>query len=89
MQEREKLRRAQQQVATTVGFYIHFAVFAFVILLLFAINLTVLSEEWWVQWPLLGWGLGVFAHGLAVFMRQPRFIRRWQIRKIAQLKSEM
>ncbi len=38
---------------------------------LVAINLLNTSV-WWVQWPLLGWGFGVLAHGLAVRAKTAR-----------------
>jgi 2TM domain len=89
MNEHEKLVRAQGQVEAITGFYIHLVVFVLVMVLLFFINWKVLDELWWVQWPLLGWGIGVVAHALAVFGQQPRFITNWQLRKIKQLKDRM
>lgn len=88
MDEQTKLARAKQQVEAMTGFYIHLVVFTLVILLLFAINYTD-GPDWWVQWPLLGWGAGVLAHGLAVFGRMPNRITHWQLRKIRQLKERM
>jgi len=81
--------RAQRQVEAITGFYIHFVVFVLVMILLFVINLKVLDEVWWVQWPLLGWGIGIVAHAFAVFGQQPRFVTNWQLRKIKQLRDKM
>ncbi len=89
MDEHEKFARAQQQVEAMTGFYIHLVVFVLVMALLLVINWTVLDEFWWVQWPLLGWGIGILAHGFAVLGQPPRFIRNWQLRKIKQLKDKM
>jgi hypothetical protein len=89
MDEREKIALAQRQVEAITGFYIHFVVFVLVMTLLLVINLKVLDEVWWVQWPLLGWGIGILAHALAVFGQQPRFITNLQLRKIKQLKDKM
>jgi hypothetical protein len=44
---------------------------------------------WWVQWPILGWRIGVIAHGLAVFGSWPNFITDWQLRKIKELKDRV
>jgi len=89
MDEHEKLVRAQRQVEAITGFYIHLVVFILVMALLLVVNLTVLDELWWVQWPLLGWGIGIVAHAFAVFGQQPRFVTNWQLRKIKQLKDKM
>ena len=89
MDEHEKLARAQRQVEAITGFYIHLVVFVLVMTLLLVINLKVLDEVWWVQWPLFGWGIGIVAHALAVYGQQPRFVTNWQLRKIKQLKDKM
>jgi 2TM domain len=44
---------------------------------------------WWVQWPFLGWGLGVALHAWAVYGTTPNFIAKWQLRKIKELKDKM
>ena len=88
MDEREKLARATQQVEAITGFYIHFAVFVVVMVLLLIIN-WLASPFWWVQWPFLGWGLGVLLHAWAVFGQVPNFITSWQLRKIKQVKDRM
>jgi hypothetical protein len=87
--EEAKLRRAREDVAAIKGFYIHLLVYALVIALLFVINILT-SSPWWVQWPLLGWGIGVLAHGLAVFGRAPpRWVTNWEAKKIQELKDKM
>jgi hypothetical protein len=50
-----------------VGFFIHLAVFIAVNALLIFINLATSSDHLWFRWPLLGWGIGIFFHALAVF----------------------
>lgn len=89
MDEHEKAARAAKQVEALTGFYIHFIVFVFVIAVLFVANWLATPGVWWVQWPLLGWGIGVVAHGLVVFGSMPNFITRWQLRKIKELKDRM
>jgi len=52
----------------TKGFLIHLAAFLAVNALLIAINLTQDPKDSWFIWPLLGWGIGIGAHGLALFL---------------------
>ncbi len=88
MDEQAKLARAKQKVEAMMGFYIHLIVFTLVIILLFAINYAD-GPDWWVQWPLLGWGIGIAVHAFAVFGRMPNRITLWQLRKIRDLKERM
>ena len=88
MNEEAKLNRARRNVAAIKGFYTHLLVYVLVMALLFFINIAV-SSVWWVQWPLLGWGIGVLAHGLAVFAQvPPRWVSNWEARKIEELKEK-
>ena len=54
-----------------MAFYVHLAVYLFVNALLIAINLlTSAGERLWFQWPLLGWGIGVFVHAIVTSVRR-------------------
>ena len=88
MDEQEKLAYARQRVDSMFGFYIHAAVFVAVIAILSAVN-VLSSSQWWVQWPFLGWGVGLAAHALIVFGRTPRFVQQWQERKIDEIKNSL
>jgi len=50
------------------GLYIHAAVYAAVNALLITINLSTATGRLWFQWPLLGWGFGVFVHAVVAFV---------------------
>jgi 2TM domain len=55
-----------------LGFKIHFACYVAVNLLLIAINLLTTPNIIWFYWPLLGWGIGIIAHGTAVYYKTGR-----------------
>jgi hypothetical protein len=88
MNEHEKAVLAQRRVEAITGFYIHLVVFVVVMALLLAVNVQT-GSDWWVQWPLMGWGIGVIAHAFAVFAGMPGFVTRWQLRKIKEIKDSM
>ena len=88
MNEHDKAVAASRQVEAITAFYIHLAVFVVVIGILAAVNIMT-APDWWVQWPLLGWGIGVLGHSVAVFGRMPAFVTRWQLRKIRDIKETM
>ena len=54
----------------TRGFLIHLGVYVLVVGLLAALNLYRNPGNLWFIWVLLGWGIGVAAHGLAVLLQR-------------------
>lgn len=75
-------RRAIRYVRDLKAFYSHAATYAVVIFGLFVINLfTGISTPWFI-WPMLGWGVGVAAHGLSVFEVMSLFSPDWEKREI-------
>jgi hypothetical protein len=87
MTEAQKIARAERKVQAMTGFYIHLATFVIVMFMLLALNFT--DPVWWVQWPLIGWGLGVVAHYWLVFGNGAERLAKWQLKKIYELKSQM
>jgi hypothetical protein len=67
---------ARKPERARTGFFIHLLVYVLVNAGLIAINLTTSTEHLWFKWPLIGWGIGVVAHALAVFVFRRRSPRR-------------
>jgi hypothetical protein len=86
--DREKYLAAKAHVAALKGFYIHLTVFLAVIVGLGAID-YLSGGKWWVQWPLLGWGLGVLAHGFVVYNPHALSTQSWEERKIKETMAKM
>jgi hypothetical protein len=68
MPDSEGYDQAKKRVEAKIGFYIHLVVYVGVNLLLLIINLVRSPQYLWFKWPLFGWGIGVFFHGLSVFV---------------------
>lgn len=64
--ERRRYERARARVETLKGFYVHATVYVVVNAALLVLNVLV-GGGWWFYWPLLGWGIGLAVHALAVF----------------------
>jgi hypothetical protein len=63
----ERIERiARRRAGAKMGWYIHASVYVIVNLLLMAIALS--NGQAWFIYPALGWGVGLAAHGIAVFM---------------------
>jgi transcriptional regulator with XRE-family HTH domain len=69
---------AFNQVRKLKGFYIHLAQYVLVIAVLTVINALTTPNRWWVQWVIMGWGIGVFFHWLQISERFSFFGSKWE-----------
>jgi hypothetical protein len=81
MEDQEAYRRAKHRVQAKIGFYIHLAVYVGVNALLVLINLVTIPDYIWFKWPMMGWGIGLFFHGMATFV--------FSGRKFTEIKEKM
>ncbi len=66
---RDAERVARRRAGAKMGWYVHAAVYLLVNLGLVALSAG--QGRSWAAYPLLGWGLGLLVHGLAVFAAMP------------------
>ncbi|WP_420476536.1 2TM domain-containing protein [Noviherbaspirillum sp. ST9] len=71
MERTPAYRDARRHVERKIGFYIHLAVYLAVNTGLVLFNLLAVPAKMWAFWPVMGWGIGLLFHGLAVFLRAP------------------
>ena len=69
---------AFNQVRKLKGFYIHLAQYVLVVAVLAVINALTTPNRWWVQWVVMGWGVGVFFHWLQISERFGLFGSKWE-----------
>lgn len=62
------LGRTTKNAHARTAFWIHFTAYVLVNALLVGINLATFKGNYWFQWPLAGWGLGLAAHAVAVYI---------------------
>ena len=67
MKDQDLDRIARRRAGAKLGFYVHASVYLLVNLALYAVNEHYTPSLAWNVWPLMGWGLGLAFHGLAVF----------------------
>ncbi len=75
---------AKRHVKQLRGFYRHAFIFVLVIGFLTALNLMTNPGRWWFQWIAFGWGIGIIAHGLSVFVFSGVFGQDWEKRKVQE-----
>lgn len=83
MENDDRYMRAKKRVENLKGFYLHLTTYVLVNAFIFGINLMTSAGEWWFFYPLLGWGVGLFIHGLTVFA-SGKFGDEWEERKIRE-----
>ena len=76
MENQEAYRRGERRAEAKIGFYIHLAVYVGVNILLIIINLSTSPQYIWFKWPLLGWGIGLFFHGMSIFVFSGKKFKR-------------
>jgi hypothetical protein len=84
MENQEAYEKAKKTVEAKIGFYTHLAVYVGVNILLIIINLSASPEYLWFKWPLLGWGIGLFFHGMSIFVFSGRRLREAKERMIEE-----
>ncbi len=67
------------------GFYTHFIIFLAVIAGLAVVNL-VSGDSFWIQWVVLGWGLGIAFHAYRIFVKKPQ--EEHKIRELRRAREE-
>jgi hypothetical protein len=66
--ENDAYKKAKERVEEKMGFFSHLGAYIVVNAILIVINLTQSPGYHWFFWPLLGWGIGLFFHGMGVFV---------------------
>ncbi|MDR2234811.1 MAG: 2TM domain-containing protein [Chryseobacterium sp.] len=73
--------RAQKRVKEIKGFYGNLISYCIVIPFLILLNLLTDPKHIWFYFPMLGWGIGLAAHGASVFA----IGKNWEDRKIREI----
>jgi len=89
MSEEELYSQARKRVEERKGFYIHFALYIAVNILLVIIWAVTGAGFPWFVFPLGGWGIGILFHFLEVFVfsRQTDWEKRQIEREVERLKK--
>ena len=74
--------RAIVRVKDLRGFYSSLIKYLVIVVGLFVINLIVSPDYMWIYWVMLGWGIGIAMHALAVFEVFPFFSAEWEKKQI-------
>ena len=88
MDTTQQYQRAHHRVQAIKGFYIHLTVYILVNAGLWLINFVTSPAAFWFYWPLLGWGIGLAAHAVAVFGVAGWLGSDWEERQISKILKQ-
>lgn len=83
-QENAAYERASKRVKELKGFYGNLTSYCLIIPFLIVLNLITSKEYLWFFWPMLGWGIGIAAHGINTF----GIGKSWEEKKIRELMKK-
>lgn len=79
--EDQAYERAQKRVKELKSFYGNLISYCIIIPFLIILNLITSPRDIWFYWPMLGWGIGLVAHGMSVFA----IGKGWEEKKIREI----
>ena len=79
--EKER-RKARRHVRKLKKFYSHLICYGVVIVALGIINLIMQASSFWVLWPAIGWGIGIFIHWFTAFKPFKLFSSEWHKKQV-------
>ena len=85
-EEKQLYKQAKKRVRRVKAFYSNALTYLVICSFLSFVNWYTHHGDFWVKWVWIGWGIGVFFHGVSLYKRNIIFSDDWEERKI---KKEM
>ena len=78
----EQEREALEYVRDIKGFYSHLTVYLIAVPVFILVGFFDNTDITWYIWPIMGWGIGLAAHGISVFEVFSLFGADWEKRQV-------
>ena len=85
--EDKRYQKAKERVEAVKAFYGNLIAYCVVIPRLAFLNFRTTSFPW-IIFPVLGWGFGLFTHGMEAFGYNPIWGKRWEEKKLRELMDK-
>ncbi len=84
--DKKEYKRIREKIKNKAGFFHHLGAYLAVGFFLVALNMATAFGNWWFQFPMLGWGIGLAIHYLTVFgfAGIGDYSEKWEERAIQQ-----
>lgn len=87
--EQQRYLKTKKRVKRIKGFYTHLSIYCLVIPIIIFVNLKYEPHFHWFWFSALGWGTGLFFHGLSVFgFNLVGFGKDWEEKKIKEFMKK-
>ena len=84
----EAVADARQRARAKLEFYKHLSLYLIVVAGLAIVNLSTGPSYLWFLWPAVGWGIGIAAHAMNVFVAASRVLERMTDRELHRERSK-
>lgn len=88
MTEEEMRRKAERRAHAKLGFRSHLVTYVIVNLGLAVLNLGTSPHYLWFLWAAGGWGIGLVAHGVSVYLDGSHLRERMIAEEMERLRAE-
>ncbi len=85
MENNEPYKDAKRKAGLLKEFYSHLSTYLMVNGIFFVVNYLTSPGEWWVLYPLIGWGVCLTIHGMDTIFKINGFFDKWEDRKTKEL----
>jgi len=88
LKEKNALNKAKMKAKKLREFYPHVRTYLIVNAIFFVINLLSSPGDWWVLYPLIGWGFCLTIHAIEAFSPFKDYDDEWEERKTRELVEQ-
>ena len=88
LKEKNALRKAKTKAKKLREFYAHLRTYMIINFLFFIINWLDSPGEWWVLYPVIGWGFCLTIHAFDALSPFKNFDDSWEERKTRELTEK-
>ena len=85
MENNEAYNNAKRKAGLLKDFYSHLSTYLIVNGIFFLVNYLTSPGEWWVLYPLIGWGVCLTIHGMDTIVKIKGFWDKWEYEKTEEL----
>jgi two-component system LytT family sensor kinase len=85
MENNKTYESAKRKAGLLKELYSHLSTYLFVNGILFLVNYLTSPGDWWVLYPLIGWGVCLTIHGIDTIVKVSGFWDKWEYRKTEEI----
>ena len=88
MKDNQAYQKATQKVKMVKEFYSHLLTYLIFNGFMFVINYATSPGDWWVLYPVIGWGFCLTIHAIDLYINLNNWSKSWEERKIKEFMQK-